>query len=206
MSGSDTRTCFLTDQSNIGECYQNRSDSQSSSAMSVTSKCNYFPVTKFGVMQTPSTFTGQVTDENGSPLEGVTVTLTSVPENGEGAPRRAATTGPAVYTATTDADGNFSVEVVQSSKIYNAEFALEGYQSQTVEGIDFANGNVVLEDPIVMILDAATGLSNLNAGKQVANVKYINVAGQMSDRAFSGVNIMVVTYSDGTTSTVKVVK
>lgn len=209
VSGSDTRTCFLTDQSNIGECYQNRSDSQSSSAMSLSAnnKSSYFPVTKFGVMQTPNTFSGIVTDENGNALEGVTVTLTSqVAAQPEGAPRRAATTGPVVYTATTDADGHFAVEVIQTDKLYNAEFTLQGYQPVNMEGIDFANGNVELTEDVIMLPDTSTGLSNLNAGKQVAGVKFYNVAGQASDRAFSGVNIMVVTYTDGTTSTAKVVK
>ena len=51
-----------------------------------------------------------------------------------------------------------------------------------------------------------TGVEDVQATKTVAGVKYVNLAGQMSETAFSGVNIVVTTYTDGTTSTVKVIK
>ena len=44
------------------------------------------------------------------------------------------------------------------------------------------------------------------AQKSVNNVKYFNVAGMESNVPFEGVNIMVTTYNDGTTSTSKVMK
>ena len=44
------------------------------------------------------------------------------------------------------------------------------------------------------------------AQKTVNNVKYINVAGMESNVPFEGVNIMVTTYNDGTTTTSKVIK
>ena len=44
------------------------------------------------------------------------------------------------------------------------------------------------------------------AQKTVNNVKYYNVAGMESNVPFEGVNIMVTTYNDGTTSTCKVIK
>lgn len=46
----------------------------------------------------------------------------------------------------------------------------------------------------------------MTADRQVAAVRYINVAGQESESPFDGVNIVVTTYTDGTTSTVKVIK
>ena len=42
--------------------------------------------------------------------------------------------------------------------------------------------------------------------KTINNVKYINIAGMESNEPFSGVNIQVTTYNDGTTSTCKVIK
>ena len=42
--------------------------------------------------------------------------------------------------------------------------------------------------------------------KEINNVKYYNVAGMESNVPFDGVNIKVVTYNDGTTSTSKVMK
>ena len=52
----------------------------------------------------------------------------------------------------------------------------------------------------------STGVNNVNAGKQVATVKYVNIAGVMSDKPFDGVNIVVTTYSDGSKATTKVIK
>ena len=207
VSGSDTRSCFLTDTNINGQCYQNRSDTQSSSAMAVTSKCSYFPVTKFGVQLTPNTYSGKVTDTDGNPLAGVTVTLTSRTEvQPEGAPRRAATTGPVAYTATTDENGDFSVEVVQTDKVYDANFTLEGYKPVTVENIDFANGNVTLTEPVVMELDEITAISDLSNAAQVVSVTYVNAAGVASTRPFDGMNIVITRRADGSVTTTKVVK
>lgn len=51
-----------------------------------------------------------------------------------------------------------------------------------------------------------TALESLDADKQVAGVKYVNMAGMVSDKPFSGMNVVVTSYTDGTTSTVKVIK
>ena len=45
----------------------------------------------------------------------------------------------------------------------------------------------------------------MNADKQVAGVRYFNLAGQEMQQA-EGLTIVVTTYTDGTTSAVKVVK
>ena len=50
-----------------------------------------------------------------------------------------------------------------------------------------------------------TGIENLHAG-EVVGVKYYNVAGIESDRPFKGVNIVVTRYSDGSTTTTKILK
>ncbi|MBQ6166408.1 MAG: DUF4465 domain-containing protein [Muribaculaceae bacterium] len=51
-----------------------------------------------------------------------------------------------------------------------------------------------------------TSVENVDAEKTVAGVKYVNMAGMMSDKPFDGVNVVVTVYSDGTTSTAKVIK
>ena len=51
-----------------------------------------------------------------------------------------------------------------------------------------------------------SGIEQVTAASEVASVRYINVAGVESNTPFAGVNIMVTTYTDGTTSTIKVVK
>jgi hypothetical protein len=50
-----------------------------------------------------------------------------------------------------------------------------------------------------------TELSEMNADKAVAGVRYFNMAGQEMQEA-NGVTIVVTTYTDGTTSAVKVIK
>ena len=50
-----------------------------------------------------------------------------------------------------------------------------------------------------------TGLSELMNGKTVSSVRYYNMAGQEMQEA-NGVTIVVTTYTDGTTSAVKVMK
>ena len=57
----------------------------------------------------------------------------------------------------------------------------------------------------VEMYGSAAVVENL-AQKTVNNVKYFNVAGMESNVPFEGVNIMVTTYNDGTTSTCKVIK
>ena len=55
------------------------------------------------------------------------------------------------------------------------------------------------------VVQPYTGINEMNAGKAVAGVRYFNVAGQEMQEA-NGLTIVVTTYTDGTTSAVKVVK
>ena len=51
-----------------------------------------------------------------------------------------------------------------------------------------------------------TAINDVNADKAVKSVRYYNVAGCESNVPFNGLNIVVKTYADGTTSTAKVIK
>ena len=53
--------------------------------------------------------------------------------------------------------------------------------------------------------NTATSVNELVNGKTVAGVRYFNMAGQEMQQA-NGLTIMVTTYTDGTTSAVKVIK
>ena len=79
--------------------------------------------------------------------------------------------------------------------------------------VEFANiqlatskGNVYLAGNSVSRLNDGSGIEQIAAENEVVSVRYINVAGQESDTPFAGVNIVVTTYSDGTKSTMKVIK
>lgn len=60
-------------------------------------------------------------------------------------------------------------------------------------------------DAMTMIKDNS-GIENVAADKEIASVRYINVAGMESEIPFDGMNIVVTTYTDGTSTTVKVIK
>ncbi len=51
-----------------------------------------------------------------------------------------------------------------------------------------------------------TGVDNAVAAKTVAGVKYYNLAGIESATPFSGVNVKVINYTDGSKQAVKVIK
>lgn len=56
--------------------------------------------------------------------------------------------------------------------------------------------------------EIVTGIKEVKAdnANDVANVKYVSITGAVSDRPFSGVNVMVITRNDGTTEKRKMVK
>ncbi len=54
--------------------------------------------------------------------------------------------------------------------------------------------------------DIETSINEFYAGKAVVGVTYVNSLGMQSDKPFDGLNIVVTRYSDGTTSTTKVIR
>ncbi|MBR6284672.1 MAG: DUF4465 domain-containing protein [Muribaculaceae bacterium] len=51
-----------------------------------------------------------------------------------------------------------------------------------------------------------TPVEDVEGSKTVADVRYVNMAGQESQQPFEGVNVVVTRYTDGSTSTTKVVR
>ena len=58
---------------------------------------------------------------------------------------------------------------------------------------------------LTVVKNTATAISDLSAAN-VAGVKYVNLAGQVSSTPFEGVNLVVTTLTDGTTNVTKVIK
>lgn len=54
--------------------------------------------------------------------------------------------------------------------------------------------------------DVPTAIESIIAQGNVAGIKYVNLSGMTSDKPWRGVNIAVITLTDGTTRTVKVIK
>ncbi len=65
---------------------------------------------------------------------------------------------------------------------------------------------IYLADDAMARVNDGSGVEQIVTDRQIARVRYINVAGQESDTPFDGVNIVVTTYTDGTSSTIKVMK
>ncbi len=55
-------------------------------------------------------------------------------------------------------------------------------------------------------MDPTTGISGITNGKAVKSIKYVNVAGIVSDVPFQGVNIVVTEYTDGSRTTSKMLR
>ena len=157
-------------------------------------------------MSTPEpeivTVTGTVTDyETGAPIEGVSVTLTvNEPAADTPAGMRRAEGEPTTYTAVTDAEGVYSMDITPvEDATYSMTYEKEGY-------VTYTNDDVFINDPqnVTLEADDSTGINDINAAAQ--SVKYVNAMGQTSNQPFKGVNIVITRNADGTVSTSKVVK
>ena len=130
----------------------------------------------------------------------VTVTVENKPADAdvvyEYVPDEGETTGEMGYYApiTVDKTGTLYVKVVRE-----AADPTEGAPARVKTG-------VLAQKQASFIIDIASSIEALTAGKAVKSVSYINVAGQKAAQAFQGVNIVVVEYQDGTQAVAKVVK
>lgn len=141
------------------------------------------------------TFAGVVKNANDQPLEGVTVTAVPAPVPNASGIRLLAEDD---YTTVTGADGAFSLEVPYEAD-YNVSFSKYGYMDLTLNEDQ-------LQEEIILSYNPATGIDVLTAGKTVSAVKYVNVSGMTSDKPFDGLNIVVITYEDGSRQTSKLIK
>lgn len=57
---------------------------------------------------------------------------------------------------------------------------------------------------VIEVSDVYTGINDLDAGREPVKRHYVNAAGAVSDQPYDGFNIVVTTWSDGTTTAVKV--
>jgi hypothetical protein len=142
----------------------------------------------------PEVFSGVVYDPINRPINNVQVKVIADVVSADGIMLLEEEEG---YTTTTASDGSFSLEVPGGVN-YTVNFDKYGYLSKTLAENEV--GDVVLE------WDATTGVSDLTAVENVASVKYVNAIGMMSDTPFNGLNIMVVTYQNGTRKVIKIVK
>ena len=106
-----------------------------------------------------------------------------------------------IYYRLQDADGNLTAWMT-----YDFPVTISAAGEYRIEAYAQANGKQpsshVTHD---FSVDKATGISETAAGKLIVNKRYLNVMGQEIGQP-EGLTIVVTTYSDGSTSTVKVMK
>ena len=111
-------------------------------------------------------------------------------------------------TVVDELDMNFVVRIYFTKKS-NLQTTQNGAPLLRAEGDQDEAKYFIVEQTIphtVLASQVITGvIQNLNV-RQVVSEKYYNVAGVESDTPFKGVNIVVTRYSDGSTSTVKVLR
>ena len=110
-------------------------------------------------------FSGTVTDKGGQPIEGAKVTLTNEASD-------------VVYSAVTDAEGAYDVEVVQTDKDYTVTVEAEGYTTLEEEGtVNVSNGdsegNVYVLSSSNTLIGDANGDGEVDINDYVAVISYI---------------------------------
>ena len=89
---------------------------------------------------------------------------------------------------------------------YEEILSFEGDGKYRVEAYAVAPGKAPsYEIAYEFVVAPVTGIEEMMSGKTISNVRYFNMAGQEMTEA-NGMTIVVTTYTDGTTSAVKVVK
>ena len=89
---------------------------------------------------------------------------------------------------------------------YENILSFEGDGKYRVEAYAVADGKAASEQiAYEFVVAPLTGIAEMVEGKTVAGVRYFNMAGQEMQQA-EGLTIVVTTYTDGTTSAVKVMK
>ena len=103
-----------------------------------------------------------------------------------------------------DQDGNVMVPAEDGNY-----YCLDHTKEYSVLVNDEVKGTFSFNDiyqDIELEIENTTAVEELNADKAISSVVYYNLAGQQSTQPVDGVNIVVTTYTDGSTTTAKVIK
>ena len=83
-------------------------------------------------------------------------------------------------------------------------------ESAIINGTDYVETiqqwPMTVNAQIILTKDVVTAVKEVKSEAQVASVTYYNIVGMSSDKPFSGINVVVTRYTDGTATTSKVIK
>lgn len=132
-----------------GNHYYHRNDSRSDVKVTVDGRevnskiginaswyADYNPVIYFALAVEPVNVSGVVTDSDGQPIEGATVTVYNEENDVE-------------YVGTTDSEGRYAVDVIQDRLTYIATATAEGYEEEASDEFNFAEGSVTQDFTLV---------------------------------------------------------
>lgn len=166
-------TYFEQDNTVTGQSIYRASDT---SLPATFTACN-LPVMYLTVSNEPAQMSGRVTDQQGNGIADATITLTARAtepvEPIDGAPRRIINNN-VTYTATTDADGNYTMQVFQAGLQYDVVVEAEGYETAT-DVVDFAAGNL---DKDFVLTSTTTGINDVNAEVLDENAPIYDIMGR----------------------------
>ena len=175
LGSTDTgsRTFFAATK---GVMVQNRSITHANVDASQLANTTIFhdalPVIGIGYDTKQRTVSGQVTHQHtAAPIANATVTLLS---------------GQVRYTATTDANGQYSIEVFKSNLDYEASITAEGCTAAT-RTVHFDNADVTLN---IALDDTASGISNINHTDADGVRGIYTVDGKKLQQLQQGINIV----------------
>ena len=121
-----------------------------------------------------------------------------------------------------------SINVQEFKAAFNIDYSLNSVDNPTLKDGEVYSFEALVKEVAVPTTDAkstsdastkfvvypldldankvATGVNDVNSAKEVKGVSYFNMMGVESAQPFDGVNIMVTTYTDGTSSAAKVLR
>ena len=110
--------------------------------------------------------------------------------------------------------GTFGAKKLEGNDTFNAKFIVRAYFSKNEtsttmygkagETYPYYIAEATQEKTVTS--SVITGVVNVQGAKEVAGVKYYNLAGMESNEPFSGVNIVVTRYTDGSVTSSKVMR
>lgn len=168
-----------------------RNDNYNTYTNASWSTLSNIPVMEFSLVVEPSTLSGVVSHAE-QPVEGAVVTINGADD--------------VMYTATTDAEGKYSMTVFQAEKTYNVTVTAPGYvMYKSAEPVSFADGSVTLD---VVLNDYMTITGNVanGRGENVKDAVVTFVSGENTASATTDEegNYTIKAYEFGETATVSV--
>ncbi|MBR5654690.1 MAG: carboxypeptidase regulatory-like domain-containing protein [Prevotella sp.] len=140
------------EKGDYGNHYYHRNDSRSDvkvviNDVEVNSKIGIYadwyagnnPVIHISLLVVPVNVSGLVTDSEGQPIEGATVTAYNAENDVQ-------------YQGTTDSDGHYVIDVIQDKLTYVVTATADGYEETSVEGITFTDGSVTQDFTLTEVM------------------------------------------------------